>query len=159
MMITKSSRRPLVVMWILTACILFISIMGLGGGMAMLQDPNGSPMGLSPALLERTPFVDYTLPGIWLIVVFGIGGLVLLYCLWLLPNVPFLTRLTRWTHEHWAWDLTIAFGLVMLIWLTVQILMIQMLTPPQVLLFVLGVALVALPLLTPMRRYYAAHAL
>jgi hypothetical protein len=158
-MITKSSRRPLLVMWVLTGCLLFISLMGLGGGLLMLQDPNGSPMGLSPALLANTPFNDYTLPGIWLLVVFGIGGFFVLYCLWQLPHVPFLTTLTRWTHEHWAWDLTVLFGVVLLVWLLVQVVMIQMVTPPQLILFVMALALIVLPLLTPMRRFYAAHSL
>ncbi len=154
-MSSRKPRRPTLVLLLLSACILFLSIMGFGGGISMLSDTSGVSMSMDLAWLENTPFADYFLPGLWLTVIYGIGGLFILYALWMRPQWKPLANLTRWTHEHWAWDITLALGIVVMIWIVVQVLMIPATTPIQAIVFVIGLAVAIIPLLPDMRRYYA----
>ena len=53
-----------------------IGVGGLAGGSAMLRNPL-HPLGVTPALLDGTPFEDYTWPGFFLIVLVGLPSLLL----------------------------------------------------------------------------------
>ena len=55
--------------WVLVAALAFWGIGAVGGGLG-LAAPDGSGLGMDPALLEGTPFPDYRLPGLILI---GLG--------------------------------------------------------------------------------------
>ncbi len=147
--------RPLLVMWVLSVLLIFLALTGVGGGVLLLQDPTGASLQLEPEWLLNTPFVDYFVPGLILFFVFGVGSLVLLYALWELPKVDFLARLTKFTHEHWAWDFTVLLGVVLLVWLVAQIALLPALSPIQPVMLVVALALIVLPLLPAMRRFYA----
>jgi len=140
---------------VLSACILFLSIMGFGGGIAMLSDTSGASVGLETSVLAGTPFVDYLLPGLWLTIIYGVGGLVILYALWMRPQWGVFDGLTHWTHEHWAWDVTLALGIVVMLWIVAQVIMIPATTPIQAVVFAVGLIIAAIPLLPDMRHYYA----
>lgn len=59
------------------ACIAFLGLLGLGalaGGIALMAEPDGSVMHFDVALLAGSPFADYTIPGLILGGVFGIGS-------------------------------------------------------------------------------------
>lgn len=153
-MTTQHRRRPLIPLLALSLCLLFLGINGVIGGILMLRDPNGAPMGMPVSDLERTPFQNFFLPGLWLIFIWGGGGFTALIGLWLRPewlNFKFLRRLT---HEHWGWTLSIVLGLALLVWLTVQVLTLPEIAPIQFILYGLAVLLVGLPLLPHMRQYY-----
>jgi hypothetical protein len=146
--------RPLVPLVILSGCLLFLAINGLIGGYLMLRDPNGIPMGMPVSYLERTPFQNFLLPGIWLIFIWGCGSLVILVGLWMRPKWAVLELLTFWTHEHWAWVLSVILGIALLVWLTVQVFTLPAMAPIQYILYGLALLLVGLPLLPNMRQYY-----
>jgi hypothetical protein len=60
-------------------CIASLVLLGLGaiaGGIALLAKPDGSVMHFDVALLAGTPFTDYTVPGLILGGLFGIGSLI-----------------------------------------------------------------------------------
>jgi hypothetical protein len=80
---------------------------------------------------------------------------VALYSLWTRPQWDFLGRLTRFTGEHWAWDLVFSLGLILLVWLVFQVFTLPEVAPIQYVMFVVAAVLVALPLLPAMRRYFA----
>lgn len=151
----RKPRRPVTFLLILSACLIFLSLMGWMGGVMMIQDPSGSLLGMQLSWLETTPFQNYLLPGVWLLVVYGLGSILILYGLWVRPDWGWLNALTGWTHEHWAWDFSLLLGLVLMIWVAVQIILIPMTNPIQVVTFAVGLVLTGLPLLPEMRRYYA----
>jgi hypothetical protein len=60
-------------------CIAALIVLGLGalaGGLALVSAPDGSVMHFDVALLAGSPFADYTGPGLILGGLFGIGSLV-----------------------------------------------------------------------------------
>lgn len=61
------------------ACVVALVLLGLGalaGGIALMVKPDGSVMHFDIALLAGSPFADYTVPGLILGGVFGVGSFV-----------------------------------------------------------------------------------
>jgi hypothetical protein len=148
-------HRPLLPLVLLSLTFLIVSINGFIGGYLMLSDPNGAPMGMPVSDLARTPFQNYTIPGIFLIMLWGFGSMIALMALWFRPQIPLFNRLmVRWTHEHWAWTFSVLMGIALLIWLTVQIFTLPAVAPIQIILYVLAFLMVGLPFIPQMRDYY-----
>jgi hypothetical protein len=150
----KPQKRPILLLVLLSAALLLLAVGGIYGGYNFILDPSGASMQMPLSALERTPFSDYRIPGFILMFAYGFGGLVSLYGLWSRASVPLLSTLERWTHEHWAWDLSLALGVILLIWLTYQVFFYTEFAPIQVIMYVIAVLLIGLPLLNPVRNYY-----
>jgi hypothetical protein len=151
-------QRPLTPLILLSACLLFISVNGFIGGYLMLSDPNGAPMGMPLTYLERTPFENWLLPGILLILLWGVGCILTLLGLWLRPSWLGLDRLLAFTHQHWSWDLSLALGVALIVWLLVQIITLPEMAVIQYILFVFAALMLAIPLLPKVRQYYHIQA-
>ena len=81
---------------------------GLAGGLALLTDPTGGRLGLTVDALPGWLLVDdYRLPGIALIVLFGV-----------LPIAAFV-QLVR--HRASGWTLTTTLGVVLVLWTVGQV--------------------------------------
>lgn len=141
-------------LYFLTAALVFLAMSALGGGAALMGDPDGSGLGLDAAWLSGSPFVNYLLPGAVLFVLFGLGSAVLIYGLWVKPKSGPLAFISRMTHEHWAWFLTFLMGFALIIWIAVQYAIMRTFSPLQIVIAVVGVVIMVLDLLPEMRRYY-----
>ncbi len=53
----------------------FIGLSGVAGGVGLVLEPSGANLRMSVELLSESPFSDYLIPGIFLLVVNGIGSL------------------------------------------------------------------------------------
>ena len=94
----------------LLTLVAFILFGAVFGGLLMMSEPRGYLLGLQPAILKTTPFTDFLLPGLLLLIV--VGGVFL---------VGFFLLLVRHPHRY-GWSL--AAGTVLLSWLLVQYLLI-----------------------------------
>jgi hypothetical protein len=64
------TRKALVVLhWV-------VGIGAVGGGLAGVADPTGAAVGISVEALERGPFHDFLIPGLFLMLVLGFGNVV-----------------------------------------------------------------------------------
>jgi hypothetical protein len=99
------------------------------GGWNLASQPDGSGMQMPVSWLEHSPFADYLVPGLILLVVFGIGSFVLVALgLFRAAIAPYLA---------------IALGAGQLIWIGVQLAMIRTWHPiMHPLLIAVGAALV-----------------
>jgi hypothetical protein len=146
-------RRP-VVLWPLAFLLVFLGVGGLYGGIAMLADPSGGILQMSD-VLPMLPVPDYTLPGLFLLVVMGVFPLLLTYALLTRPVWPWAEPLSRWGGHHWAWTGTLALGAVLAVWLAAQALMIGFRWPIQYVTAGNGLAIVLLALVPEVRRRFA----
>lgn len=53
----------------------FIALGAIPSGVLILLDPSGSRMGWTPAMLAGSPFNDFLVPGLVLLIVVGLGNL------------------------------------------------------------------------------------
>jgi hypothetical protein len=123
--------------YFLIALLVLLSLGGLGGGAAMLADPTGAEMGLSLAMLENLPIADFTLPGLFLIGVMGLASLGIAFGIW--QRMP------------WAWAAALIQGIVLILWIGLQIVLWGVPMPIQVLYLVWGAVIVTLCLVPGVR--------
>lgn len=103
------------------------------GGLSLVLDPSGSSLGMSTDLLKTSPFENFLIPGLFLFNM--IGQFSLLIAALLLFNARYSALLV--TLE----------GSILLVWLVIQIIMIQTFSWMQVIMGIIGFTLVLLGLL------------
>jgi hypothetical protein len=99
--------------------ILLLALLAVGaffGGWELMHPAaDGSGMGMPLEYLKNSPFTSYVIPGLLLFVVFGVGSV-----------VAALAGILR----HWSAPyLTFALGVGQMIWITVELLMVQVVHP------------------------------
>ena len=60
---------------ITVAALVWLGLGALAGGLALVAEPSGSIMGFDPAILAGSPFGDFLVPGLVLGGLFGLGSL------------------------------------------------------------------------------------
>ena len=88
--------------------LLFLGFGGIYGGWMLVTDPSGGKFEWSLNLLEGTPFEDYLIPGIILMVFIG-----------LLPIGITAATILKKKYTHWF---IILQGVILLVWLTAELL-------------------------------------
>jgi hypothetical protein len=143
--------RPHNVVWIGT----LLLVLGLGataGGAAMTFGLGGSAM-LPDEYLDAVPLIDsWVIPGIVLMIGFGIASLIAAYGVLQTPRWRWLGGIERATGHHWSWIATIAIGVGHVIWIGLEFIFIPLswLMPTFGL---VGLALALLPLTASVRRH------
>ena len=135
----------------LVALLLFVAIGALGGGGTMLLDSSGAAAGLDPVLLAETPFTSYLWPGVLLTFALGVAPLVIAVGVMRRRPSAMLPVLERRTGRHWSWAASVAFGMVLMAWIVVQVALIDF-SWLQPLMFTAGAAVTVLPLTRSVRR-------
>ena len=84
----------------------------------------------------------------------GLGAFLVLACLLALPDWGWAQRLNPVKGQHWTWSrVRQPFGLALMIWITVQVLMVGLGAWLQPLYFGVGLAILLLTLAPPVRDY------
>ncbi len=104
---------------------LAIGAVAVGGGWVLLADPTGAKLGMQVALLRFSPFADFMIPGLILLLAIGLGHLG--------GGLLTLARLPR------AREAAIALGVLLMLWLIAQVWWIGLIHWLQPLFFTLGV--------------------
>ncbi len=132
-------------LYLLMAVLSFQGLSAVVGGVALVADPTGSAVGLAVTLLHGSPFTDYRVPGLILLVVLGVFPLIVVYGLW--------------SRHTWSWHPAVLVGLALIVWIVVQILIIGYGSRPplQLIYGLLGIVILALALLTPVRRHFSGE--
>jgi hypothetical protein len=117
-------------------CVTLLVVLGVGalaGGLALLARPDGSVMHFDVGLLEGSPFADYTIPGLILGGLFGVGSLAVAGM--------------GLAHQRIAPFLAFAIGCAQMIWIVVELAIIGEMSFLHPLFFGVGllVALTAVP--------------
>lgn len=102
-------------------------------GLSLILDPSGSSMGMNTGLLRAGPFKDFLIPGLFLFNV--IGQFSMLIAVLLVFNAPYSKILV--TLE----------GSILLVWLIIQMIIIQTFSVLQFIMGITGILLVILGLI------------
>ncbi len=136
-----NKSRPVSV-YALLFFLFFQGISGIMGGYMLVKDPAGDFLQLSVSLLENSPFPDYLVPGLILLIVLGIFPLLVFYGLLRKINL--------------SWYGALFVGISLIIWIVVEILIIGYFPQPplQLIYGSVGLVILILALLPPVKRYY-----
>jgi hypothetical protein len=86
---------------------LLVSLGAIVGGFMLIVEPAGTPLKLSVDMLKETPFTDYLIPGIILMAVIGILGL--------------LSAYMAFQKQRYAGFGAIAMGAALVIWIAAEV--------------------------------------
>lgn len=119
--------------WVAVALELFTAVGAIPVGLSLVQDPTGAGVGLPAVWIQGSPFQTYLVPGLYLLLVNGIGMLVLAaLSVAGRPAAPWLTGVL---------------GAGLVVWILVQLVLIPEVSPLQAAFGVIGVVLVAVSVL------------
>lgn len=110
----------------------FVGVGGLYGGGSLVSDPTGGGLGMPVSMLEGTPFSNYLIPGI---VLFAVNGV-----------FPLVVVLAEALKLEWARVLHLGVGALLTGWMVVQVLLVGLTVPLQVVMLVTGLAILAVAL-------------
>jgi hypothetical protein len=138
---TKTKRPGTV--WGLIVLTAIQALGGIPAGIGLVSDPIGN-IGMPLSILEGSPFKDFLIPGLILLVVLGMFPLVVLY------------GLVR--RRRWGWWLSIAVGGALVIWIATEVALLGYLSGAgiglQIGFGLLGLAIIVLALVRPTRRFF-----
>lgn len=95
----------------------------------------------------------YFIPGVILFSLLGIYPVAVAYSLWQQPAWRLPETLNPFKHLHWSWAASLASGIMLVIWISTQVLMVQAIAFLHILYFVWGWVLILLTL-TPKIRLH-----
>ncbi len=119
----------------------FIGLGALGGGFMLVKDPSGSALGVPLSLLEGSPFTDFLIPGIFLLVVNGIGSMI--------------GAGLSFTRKRYAQEIAIVLGVILVAWIVIQVVIIRSFSWLHILYFILGVVELVIGLYIRRHRFKA----
>lgn len=138
--------------WVTFGLLAFLGLSGMFGGIGLIFGIWGMQL-IPREPLDRIPVIDtWLIPGLVLGIGFGLGSLTAAYGILRKPSWPWLNFAQRLTGRHWSWPATILLGLGQLAWILIEWVYVGV-SPLLVIYGTVGAALVALPLLAPVRRY------
>ena len=150
--------RPITSLRVLSVLLGVLGVGAIFGGLVFVIAPTGAILGIPLSVLRYSPFDDFLIPGLILLIVFGIGSFAALWGVWLRPAWAFATMLTRFTGQHWSWSAVVAIGLGQVIWIVTEVLMLRGLNWLHFVFGGLGLLIALAPFEPNLRRYLALTA-
>ncbi|WP_340021020.1 hypothetical protein MHI24_18630 [Paenibacillus sp. FSL K6-1096] len=132
----------------------FLSLGAIGGGLSLLADPSGELMGMPASGMVRSPFGSFLIPGLLLLVVFGLFPLAVMYGLHKQPPWKRAYALTPFKELHASWSFSLYIGFGQVIWIMVQTYLWNMVNITHVIYMSLGLLIQILTLLPGVQRYF-----
>ena len=115
----SQAGRPFICL-IMIAMLLFVGVGGFVSGVLLLLSTDGRLMGMSVDILANSPFEDYLIPAIILLIFLGILPIIAGYGLMKLPRWKWAENLNLFKSYRWPWMASILSGVVILGWLAVE---------------------------------------
>jgi hypothetical protein len=134
--IAAPARRAATV-WVLLFLLLFQALGGIAGGLALSIRTDGSIMQMPVSQLNGSPFQDYRTPGLILLLVLGV--------------FPLIALIGVWARRAWAWYASFAIGCALVIWILVEIRIVDY-SVLQPVFGTVGALIIVVSLLPPVRR-------
>ncbi|MBL7825698.1 MAG: hypothetical protein JNJ57_03640 [Saprospiraceae bacterium] len=144
------NRRPLQ-LYLLLFLQLILGTGAFYGSWKLLTDPMG--FGMNPEWLAGTPFKSYVIPGLILLVCNGLFPLLIVWGLIARPQTGPWGALNIYSDRHWAWTYSLFSGIMLIGWITVQLMMVPSFWLQPTFL-VVGLLILILTLTPGVMRYY-----
>jgi hypothetical protein len=147
------NKKPLAI-YLLWTLLFFQSVSGLAGGIALMAEPGGSIMHLPITLLNNSPFANYMIPGVILFILLGVFPAFLSYALMFHPHWEWAGFLNIYKKKNWAWTYSLYLGIMLIIWIDVEIWMIGYAGLIQTVFGLVGILIVIFTLMPGVMKYY-----
>lgn len=146
----SDGQRPLT-LTLLVGTLALVGVGAMGGGAAFLIDTSGAAAGMDVTVLSRSPFRSYLWPGVMLVGLLALPSGIIAWGLVRQPSWAALSVIEASTGHHWSWASALAYGVGLMVWIVVQVMLIER-SFLQPLLFAVGVVIVVLAVAPSVRR-------
>ncbi|MFS0871896.1 hypothetical protein [Paenibacillus xylanilyticus] len=144
-----------ILLWMLIILQGFLGIGAIVGGGVLIIDPSGNLINLPNSLLEHSPFGNFLIPGIILLLVLGIMPIVVAISLIAHSHWGVGEKLNLYPDRYWAWTFSLYTGFALHIWIMVQVYWIQIVSVIHLLYFSWALAIQVVTLLPGVQRRYS----
>ena len=151
----QKQRKPFV-LYILLLLIFFQALSGLSGGTALVFDPTGGFLKMPLSLLDRSPFENYLIPGLILLILLGLFPSWVFYSLLARSQRNQLGWLNAYKEQHWSWTASLYVGVMLVIWMDFEILWIGHRDLMQTVYALAGVAIIIFTLHPAVKKHYTS---
>jgi hypothetical protein len=131
-----------------------LSANALAGGALLILEPKGSFLRMDQLWLIDTPFHNYLIPGIILLVFNGIFPLLALIGLLFKPDWKWANIFNIYKNRYWAWTYSLYTGIILITWISIELLVTQYFWLQPVLIL-LGLLIIVFTLLPRVIRFYS----
>lgn len=94
---------------------------GFASGLQFIRDPSGGTHDMDTSILEGTPVGDFLLVGLFFVICYGIIPALVVFGLWKLPRWSWTDLINRWTGQNWAWTGAVVTGVILIVWIIVEV--------------------------------------
>jgi hypothetical protein len=132
-------------------------VVGLGslyGGTNLIIDPSGKRLDIPLFFLTDSPFRTYLIPGLILFFMLGLFPLMSLYGLIFQPKIKVLNFLNIYKNQHWGWTYALYTGIMLVVWMDVQIFWIGHSASVQSYFAFTGIIIIIVALLPSVQKKY-----
>lgn len=147
-------KKP-VLLKILIFLVIFQSVSGLTGGIGLTFSPSGESIQMPISLLDKTPFNNFLIPGLFLLTVLGVLPAVLGYALIAEPKWKLPDKLNIYNNFHYLWSFSLYLGLILVSWIIIQVYLIGGGHIFQLIYGLLGVLILLIALSPQIMKYYS----
>jgi len=106
------------------------------------------------SMLEKSPFNSFLLPGIILFSVLGLVPILLIIALLKKPESRLAERINFFKDMHWSWTYSIYVGLILIIWIQLQMVFLDGVHWIHTFYMVFAVIIIFIALLPQLRNIY-----
>lgn len=145
--------RPLE-LYVLLLLLLALGTGGVYGGLLLTEDPSGADIRMAEGVLKDDTFHSFLIPGIILLLFNGILPLLTAYALILQPEWRWARRLNIYPDRYWGWTFSLYCGIILAVWINVQLLLVEAFTVLQPAYGLYAVAVLIFTLMPRVMRYY-----
>ncbi len=124
-----------------------------GGGLLMLA-PDGSLLSMPLSLLQYSTFRSYLIPGMILFLALGCYPLLVAVFLIIEKPLPAAEWFNLYKDTHWAWIHSFYVGFILIVWLTIEMYILQAIVLAHVIYIFLALAIQAVTLLPSVKGHY-----
>ena len=103
---------------------IFVGITAVLGGFGLVSDPSGSKMNVPLELLKNSPFTNYLIPGLVLLIVIGVGHV--------------FAGIVTFLRHRYAGNISVFFGAFLALYMITEVWFIGLVNFSQPLYFILG---------------------
>ena len=146
--IKKTARNVLLFLLIL------LGLGALYGGGTLIISPSGELLGMPLSMLDPSPFNNFLIPGIILFAFLGVVPIGVTFALIKKPEYKFAELFNSFNDIYWAWTYTIYIGFALIIWIQVEMVLINSVHWSHTLYMFWALIIIFLALLPQVRSLY-----
>jgi hypothetical protein len=134
--------------------LVFLAAGAFYGGLTLVIRPDGSIIRMPVEMLSGSPFNSFLIPGIILLIMFGVFPIFTIYGLIKKPENKFINHFNFLFDYHFAWTFSVYIGIGQVIWIDIQTLILNEVGLLHIVYSGLGLLIICIALLPGVRNQY-----